>query len=157
MSPADCRLHVFPSIEKAQEIWIKGETFTLKNLLLDDSLADYYEGGSIVIARLAPQDYHRFHCPIDGIFSHVKLINGGFYTVNPIAIKQKSIDVYCENKRFITTIQTENFGQVCFIAVGATMVGSIEITSPADRLFFSSFIIFYILLISFFRNGEERR
>ena len=61
VSPADCRINVFKSITSAQELWIKGSSFSLKALLKNDEMADYYENGSMIICRLAPQDYHRFH------------------------------------------------------------------------------------------------
>lgn len=63
VSPADCRLHVFTSVSEATRLWIKGKKFSLKELIQDDSYAQMFEGGSIVICRLAPQDYHRFHSP----------------------------------------------------------------------------------------------
>lgn len=58
-SPADCRLTAFPTIDLATEYWIKGEGFTIGRLLGSQELAQSFDGGSIVIARLAPQDYHR--------------------------------------------------------------------------------------------------
>lgn len=59
-SPADCRLTAFPTVDLATKYWIKGFGFTLEKLLGDTTLARQFEGGSIVIARLAPQDYHRW-------------------------------------------------------------------------------------------------
>ena len=61
-SPADCRLTAFPSIDLATKYWIKGAGFTIERLLGGDpELAQKFDGGSIIIARLAPQDYHRWH------------------------------------------------------------------------------------------------
>eukprot|EP01113_Clastostelium_recurvatum_P032709 TRINITY_DN4235_c0_g1_i1.p1 TRINITY_DN4235_c0_g1~~TRINITY_DN4235_c0_g1_i1.p1 ORF type:complete len:575 (+),score=184.18 TRINITY_DN4235_c0_g1_i1:53-1726(+) len=128
VSPADCRINVFPVIDEATRVWIKGRHFTLSNLLLDEDLAKKYEGGSLVIARLAPQDYHRFHLPVDGQLASNAPYDGTYYTVNPIAIREQ-IDVYTENKRMRTTIHSPQFGEVLYMAVGATMVGSINITS----------------------------
>jgi len=120
-------LNIFPTIDQAKKIWIKGEKFTLQNLV-GDTLANEFDGSALVIFRLAPQDYHRFHSPVDGVVGTMKLYeNGALYTVNPIAIREK-IDVYTENKRLVTTIKTPQFGNVLFIAVGATMVGSIRMT-----------------------------
>jgi len=128
VSPADCRLNVFPSIDIATDIWIKGSKFNLESLFSSPELAAKYETGSLVIARLAPQDYHRFHSPVKGKLTSYNVIDGAYYTVNPIAIN-KSIDVYCQNKRLVTEIDTKEFGDVCFVAVGATMVGSICMTA----------------------------
>jgi len=127
VSPADSRLNVFPTIDDATRIWIKGKHFTLQNLIKDDELANKYVGGSLVIARLAPQDYHRFHSPVDGIVGKFEKFNGSYYTVNPMAIREP-IDVYTENKRQRVVLSSNGFGDVLFIAVGATMVGSIVFT-----------------------------
>jgi len=127
VSPADSRLNVFETIEAATKIWIKGKNFTLQNLLKDETLAKEYSGGSLVIARLAPQDYHRFHSPIDGVLGKFVPYPGTYYTVNPIAIRE-AIDVYTENKRQRVIIKSPQFGDVLYITVGATMVGSINFT-----------------------------
>jgi phosphatidylserine decarboxylase len=131
VSPADCRLNVFPSLDIATDIWIKGSKFNLESLFEDPALAAKYQTGSLVIARLAPQDYHRFHSPVTGRLTNYKVIEGAYYTVNPIAIN-KSIDVYCQNKRLVTEIRTKEFDDVCFVAVGATMVGSICMTAEEE-------------------------
>jgi phosphatidylserine decarboxylase len=89
VSPADCRSVVFNKIERATEIWIKGRDFNMQRLLgpaYPDEAAKY-EGGALGIFRLAPQDYHRFHVPVDGILGEPKLIEGQYYTVNPMAIR----------------------------------------------------------------------
>lgn len=75
-SPADCRLSAFPTIDLATKYWIKGYGFTLARLLGSEDLAKSFDGGSIVIARLAPQDYHRWHSPIDGTVKSVTEIPG---------------------------------------------------------------------------------
>jgi len=128
VSPADCRMNVFLDINSAIELWIKGKSFSLRSFLQDDDLAKRYEGGALVIARLAPQDYHRFHFPVSGVLTKPTHIAGTYYTVNPVAVNQ-SVDVYCENKRAVATIESKQFGTVCYVAIGATMVGSICLTA----------------------------
>jgi len=128
VSPADSRLNVFVTIEEAQKVWIKGQHFNLASLLQDVDLAKHYEGGSLVIARLAPQDYHRFHSPVNGTIRSFTPIDGTYFTVNPVAVKT-SMDVYTENKRVVCPIETDEFGLVTFVAIGATMVGTITFTT----------------------------
>lgn len=45
---------------------MKGSEFTIERLLTDklSDIAPRFIGGSMVIARLAPQDYHRWHFPV---------------------------------------------------------------------------------------------
>ena len=127
VSPADCRLNVFESVNEATKLWIKGINFSLLTLLKDEELAKYFEGGSLVIARLAPQDYHRYHSPVDGVIVMNYHIPGTYYTVNPMAVRQK-VDVYTENARTVTIIDSPQFGKVAYVSIGAMMVGSIKIT-----------------------------
>ncbi|KAK3403478.1 phosphatidylserine decarboxylase-domain-containing protein [Sordaria brevicollis] len=129
VSPADCRSVVFNSIDTATNVWIKGREFTVKRLLGDAYPEDVarYEGGALGIFRLAPQDYHRFHIPVDGIMRQPKTIEGEYYTVNPMAIRS-ALDVYGENVRVLVPIDSPEFGRVMVICVGAMMVGSTVIT-----------------------------
>ena len=85
----------------------------------------------MAIARLCPSDYHRFHFPCDGIPAKPRLINGLLYSVNPIALK-KNVSILSENKRMITEIETDHFGTVLYIEIGATSVGSIRQTYTPD-------------------------
>jgi len=126
VSPADCRLTVFPEMLDATKLWIKGENFTIENLLgpRAPDLAARYVSGSLTICRLAPQDYHRWHWPVNGKVTKITHIAGNLLTVNPIAINRQ-VDVYTTNKRCIIEVETADYGTVLMIAVGATMVGSI--------------------------------
>ncbi|KAF2190196.1 hypothetical protein K469DRAFT_699807 [Zopfia rhizophila CBS 207.26] len=128
-SPADCRSVVFNTIDQAQAIWVKGREFTLQRLLGDAYPQDAkrYVGGSLGIFRLAPQDYHRFHIPVDGVMDEPKTIEGEYYTVNPMAIRS-ALDVYGENVRVLVPIDSVAHGRVMVICVGAMMVGSTVIT-----------------------------
>lgn len=122
-SPADCRLMVFDNAEEAKRIWIKGKEFTIPNLLNKADIAPKFEGCSMAICRLSPQDYHRWHVPLGGTLGPRTMVDGGLYTVNPIAVREP-VDVFTENKRCLMPIETEHFGTVMMIAVGAVMVGS---------------------------------
>lgn len=133
VSPADCRLHVFENIDIARQIWIKGHGFTLKTLLENEELENAFAGCSLVIARLAPQDYHRFHFPISGRLGDFIAQGDSLFTVNPIAINS-SIDVYSHNKRLSVAVTNERLGQMMYISIGATMVGSVVLTSQPGSL-----------------------
>merc|ERR1719273_2652456 len=124
VSPADCRMMVWDTILDSTKVWIKGARFTLENLLGAGSKVDVkkYEGGSFAIARLAPQDYHRWHYPVGGKVVSVEHIDGALYTVNPIAVN-KPVDVYTNNKRCIVEIEGKNCSFIMFV-IAASMVGS---------------------------------
>ncbi|KAF5316054.1 hypothetical protein D9619_006903 [Psilocybe cf. subviscida] len=129
VSAADCRLMTFETVQEATKLWIKGREFTVARLLGDayKADADRYVGGALAIFRLAPQDYHRFHVPVDGKIGPMTYIAGEYYTVNPQAIRT-ALDVYGENARKIVPIDSPQFGRVMAVCIGAMMVGSIVTT-----------------------------
>lgn len=122
--PADARYLAFENLAAVDGIVVKGKKFSLETLLQDARLVEKYREGSLVIARLCPTDYHRFHFPCSGVPGQSKLINGPLFSVNPLALRQ-NIEILAENKRMLTEIKTKHFGTLLFIEVGATNVGSI--------------------------------
>ncbi|EEP75333.1 conserved hypothetical protein [Uncinocarpus reesii 1704] len=134
VSPADCRSVLFDRIDEATKIWVKGREFSLERLLGKAYPEDVqrYKGGAMGIFRLAPQDYHRFHIPVDGVMGLPKTIEGEYYTVNPMAIRS-ALDVYGENVRILVPIDSVSHGRVMVICVGAMMVGSTVITRQAGE------------------------
>ncbi|MBA2368367.1 MAG: phosphatidylserine decarboxylase [Candidatus Protochlamydia sp.] len=129
--PADGRYFFYQDISQSDGFVVKGKKFRLTDLLQDPILAAKYEGGSMVIARLCPSDYHRFHFPCDCIPSSPRLINGCYYSVNPIAIK-KNLEIFTQNKRVLSELKSENFGKILYLEIGATNVGSIKGTATPD-------------------------
>jgi phosphatidylserine decarboxylase len=85
VSPADSRSVMYP-VSEVTTYWIKGREFTVGTLIQDDELAKHYS--HIAIFRLAPQDYHRFHSPVDATVGSAKEIVGNLYTVNPMAVHE---------------------------------------------------------------------
>uniref|UniRef100_A0A0W0EZ36 phosphatidylserine decarboxylase n=1 Tax=Moniliophthora roreri TaxID=221103 RepID=A0A0W0EZ36_MONRR len=135
-SAADCRIVVYPTVDLARKFWVKGANFNIPNLLQippDSPAAKDFEGGSISIFRLAPQDYHRFHSPIDGVVGDITDIEGQYYTVNPQAINQ-DFDVLTSNVRSVLYLTHTITGkQIAFVAVGALLVGSVKWTKGAEK------------------------
>ena len=122
--PADGRHIVVNDLSREQAIWAKGQSFNLKKLLGSAERAERYKHGSVLISRLCPTDYHRFHFPCSGIISESELMNGYLYSVNPIAL-MRNISYLWQNKRSITELNSDTFGKLCLLEVGATCVGGI--------------------------------
>ena len=126
VSPADGKILAYPDISNSDFI-IKGYRFDVFSFLDNPDLASKYHDGALLIIRLAPFDYHRFHFPVSGNISPNKKIEGDYYSVNPFALRKKA-EIFCLNKREYTIISNPLFGDVIMAEVGATMVGSIEQT-----------------------------
>lgn len=131
--PADGRHLAFPNVDEADGFYVKGLKFTLEDLLGDAELAARFAGGAMLISRLCPVDYHRFHFPVNGLPDEPRLIKGSLYSVNPIALR-RNIRYLVENKRMLTLIESPEFGTVAMLEVGATNVGSIAQTFVQERV-----------------------
>ena len=131
VSPADGKILAYQNIKEVDKFFVKGFEFTLEEFFNDKELAKKYEGGTFVIIRLAPADYHRFHFPVDGEISEVKKISGNYYSVSTHAIKT-NFKIFCENKREYAILKTEKFGDIAMFDIGATMVGGIVQTYKAN-------------------------
>ena len=123
ISPADGKILAYADISNSWFI-IKGYRFDVNSFLDNPKLAKKYRDGALVIIRLAPMDYHRFHFPVSGNISTNKKINGDYYSVNPFALRKKA-EIFCLNKREYSIFRSPLFGDVVMCEVGATMVGSI--------------------------------
>lgn len=124
VSLGDGRLSAYENINLDKLVQVKGFTYSLRELLMDDAAAMKYQGGTCLILRLCPTDYHRFHFIDSGTCSETKKLSGDYYSVNPIAL-QKVNNLFCQNKREWSIFHSDNFGDVLYVEVGATCVGSI--------------------------------
>jgi phosphatidylserine decarboxylase len=125
--PADGRHFGFEDVSKLEGIFVKGAVFDLGKLLGDAALTTRFQKGAMVLSRLCPVDYHRFHFPVAGIPAAPVLIDGPLFSVNPIALR-RNIHIFTENKRAVTQIKSDRFGLVVMLEVGATCVGSFDYT-----------------------------
>lgn len=130
VSPADGKILAYADISNSDFI-IKGYRFDIFSFLNNATLAQKYLNGTLVIIRLAPFDYHRFHFPVSGNISANTRINGDYYSVNPIALR-KMAKIFCLNKREFSIISNPLFGDVVMAEVGATMAGSMVQTYTGD-------------------------
>ena len=125
VSPADAKLLAFENISEIGNFFVKGQKFTLSDYLQNEQLAKKHENSALLIFRLAPNDYHRFHFPYDGEPSETTKINGAYFSVSPYALQPNFTRVFCENKREYLTLSTKDKGDILLSPVGATMVGTI--------------------------------
>ncbi len=130
--PADGRHLGFVDAEEVVGVFVKGQKWDLRRLIGDDDLYKEFSGGSLVLSRLCPVDYHRYHFPLAGVPGETVLINGPLFSVSPIALR-KNLDYMWQNKRTRTLLETPNHGKVLIMEIGATCVGSINQTYRAGE------------------------
>lgn len=122
IAPCDSKLSVYP-ITTAARFCIKNTEYTMESLLKDKSLAKRYEGGIFLLFRLTVGDYHRYSYADSGKKGENIHIDGIYHTVNPIA--NDHYPIYKENTREYTILESDCFGSMLMMEVGATMVGRI--------------------------------
>jgi phosphatidylserine decarboxylase len=125
IAPGDGRLLVFPKISETTIVNIKWMPIKLTDLFnKNETLTRRYANSSCGILRLCPADYHRFHFPVSGKAGITKTVPGLLHSVNPYALEQ-NIPVFCMNKRTLCELDSDEFGKVLLIEVGALFVGTI--------------------------------
>lgn len=114
---------------------VKGKYLTATDLLGGDpAVAATFVGGPLLIARLCPVDYHRYHYPDSGKVVDHWMVHGRYDSVNPVALRLKP-EVFIQNERQVTLLSTENFGRLAYVEVGAICVGKIVQTHRWNRPF----------------------
>jgi len=132
VSPADSKLLAISSINNTTKFFVKSKPFCLKTFFRDEDLAQKYQNGTLLLFRLAPRDYHRYHFPFDSIASEPRIIFGKLDSVNPIVYKSGFMPIQ-ENDRDIIILKSNIFGDVLFAPVGAMFVGRITHTYVPDQ------------------------
>ena len=121
ISPCDSKLTVY-TINEDLTLRIKDSYYSI-DTLVDNKVLDEYKDGYALVFRLTTDNYHRY-CYIDsgskGINYHIK---GIFHTVQPISLNKYNF--YKTNTREYTILNTNNFGKVIEVEVGALGVGRI--------------------------------
>lgn len=137
ISPADSFLSVY-GIKETAVFHIKGNDYSLEDFFgLDEiqnqtdeekskltRLVQKFSGGKCLVFRLCASDYHRYCYVDDGFQTENHFIEGKLYSVQPVALE--NFKVFTKNRRSWTILETNNFGEIAQIEVGAFSVGGIE-------------------------------
>ena len=122
-SPCDGKLTAY-KITADGVFNIKNSIYTIEDLLQDKKLSDEFLEGLCMIFRLTTDDYHRYAYIDNGQSIYRKKINGVLHTVRPIALNRYK--VFIQNAREYEVMQTDHFGRVIQMEVGALFVGRIK-------------------------------
>ena len=122
ISPCDGLLSAY-AISNDLVLPVKQSAYTISSLLRDDSLAAEFDGGVCLVFRLCVNHYHRYVYAESGVKGENIFIPGVLHTVRPVALEKRP--VFIENCREYTVIETENFGKMVQMEVGAMLVGRI--------------------------------
>jgi phosphatidylserine decarboxylase len=128
VSPVDAVITGIGSIQDGLMMNIKGQDYTIEELLNGSPRTVNYKNGYYYVLYLSPTDYHRIHSPIEGKIVEKDHIQGKVYPVNEFGLTHMR-RVLSRNERLTTYIQ-HTYGEIAVVKVGALNVSSIQYTVP---------------------------
>ncbi|MGD7043239.1 phosphatidylserine decarboxylase [Jeotgalibacillus proteolyticus] len=128
ISPCDGVLSVVEELTKDSTFVVKGQNYTISELLGTEKASEKYAGGTVLIFYLSPVDYHRVHVPLDAEVEHVYTLGKKAAPVNTLGL-QYGLRPLTRNYRLITNFNASGTS-FSHVMVGALNVNSIERTNP---------------------------
>ncbi len=122
-------------VQRMDKFWLKGEPYSLVDMLGDSEHTDRFVGGYVFQSFLSGANYHRWHAPIDGVVRDARVVNGLMFSEAESAGFDPSAGVLSEgydatvNTRGLVFIENTDpkIGLVCVIPVGITEISSVTI------------------------------
>lgn len=132
VSPVDAKITACGKIEAGLLLQVKGQDYTLDELLNGSPRTSQYLHGYFWVLYLSPTDYHRIHSPCEGEIVESEHIPGRVYPVNEFGLTSMK-RVLSRNERLVTYIRHE-IGEAAVVKVGALNVSSIKYVEPQPKL-----------------------
>ncbi|KAK1753044.1 Phophatidylserine decarboxylase-domain-containing protein [Echria macrotheca] len=133
-------------IKLRDRFWIKGQPYSVVDMLAYSPLADQFAGGTVYQAFLSALSYHRWHAPVSGTVRSAFVAEGTYFS-EPLLEHESAdgeIDVQIQDKgiagaqgyltalatRAVIFFEADNpaIGLIAFIGVGMDEVSTCEIT-----------------------------
>jgi phosphatidylserine decarboxylase len=125
VAPVDGKVLAYPRVNAGKTFRIKRALFDLEGLLQDPFLAATFSGGSMLVCRLGLADFHHVRFPDSGTPGHPCPIQGRYHAGGPYA-ERGLVPFFAENRRTVTRFESDHFGPMAIVEVGALTVGSIR-------------------------------
>lgn len=141
------------NVKKKDRFWLKGQPYSLADMLDFDENVDKFVGGTVYQAWLAAECYHRWHSPVSGTVVKIKNVPGTYfsglreYGFPEVSGNRNIPDPSGPNlsQRYITSVATRalvfiqadnpTIGLMCFIAVGMDEISSCEVfVKPGEKI-----------------------
>lgn len=124
------------------KFWIKGQPYSLIDLLHNDPWTSKFEGGTLYQAFLSALSYHHWNSPVSGTIVKAYNLDGSYYGevlsqgfdnprgADPVAANDSQAFLTETATRAVIFIKADNpkIGLMCFVAVGMGDVSNNEIT-----------------------------
>ncbi|MGM9987669.1 MAG: phosphatidylserine decarboxylase [Bacillaceae bacterium] len=132
VSPVDSVLESFGDITEESTFIVKGQGYSILDMLEKKSRAERYIGGKYMVLYLSPSHYHRIHSPMDGMVTERFTLGRKSYPVNQMGLTYGK-EPLSKNYRAVTEV-TSNDKHVAIVKVGAMWVNSIELLHEREQV-----------------------
>lgn len=133
---------VAQDVKAHDKFWIKGQPYSVLDMLAHDELAETFVGGTIYQAFLSALSYHRWHSPVSGTIVKAYVKDGTYYSEPPYTGPGGSAGPSAEGEntgqeylsalatRALIFIEADNssIGLMCVMPVGMVEVSTCDIT-----------------------------
>jgi phosphatidylserine decarboxylase len=130
------------NVSKRDKFWVKGQPYSVADMLASDPLASHFVGGTIYQAFLSALSYHRWHSPVTGKIKKVKHIQGTYFSeplfegfANPSGADptgqgpgQAYISAVATRVAIFIEADNSDLGLVCVLQIGMVEVSSCDVT-----------------------------
>ncbi|KAK5290588.1 hypothetical protein LTR99_011043 [Exophiala xenobiotica] len=139
--------HIAYRVRARDRFWIKGQPYSVTDMLAHDELAEHFVGGIIYQAFLNALSYHRWHSPVSGKIVKSYVQDGTYYSEPVFAHFDATHGADGKGEgtgqgyltatatRAIIFIQADNpaIGLMAVLAVGMAEVSTCDITVQQDQ------------------------
>ncbi len=134
-------LQVVHNVRETDTFWVKGQPYSLQNMMNFDPLAKDFVGGTVYQGFLSALSYHRWNSPVTGTIEKAYVVDGTYYLGNrytgfispdpdEVAPNDSQPFLSAVATRAVIFIRAKNskIGLMCVILIGMAEVSSCEIT-----------------------------
>ncbi|HEV7590523.1 MAG TPA: phophatidylserine decarboxylase associated domain-containing protein [Longimicrobium sp.] len=130
-------------VKALDRFWIKGQPYSLVNMLNAGELVERFVGGDVFQSFLSGADYHRWRAPVAGVVRHAEVVEALMFSDAESAGTDTTAGTFSQgyeasvNTRGLVYIESDDptIGMVCVIPIGITEISSVSIQVRAgDRV-----------------------
>ncbi|KAF9048959.1 phosphatidylserine decarboxylase-domain-containing protein [Panaeolus papilionaceus] len=142
------------NVKLHDKFWLKAQPYSLYDILDRSPDAAQFAGGTVYQGYLSPQDYHRWHAPINGTVKRAVNVPGVYFAALPdegaeaddpdlkpgdphgAAVRSQGW-LTVASARALVFIESDNvdIGLMCFVGIGMSEVSTCEIiVKEGDRV-----------------------
>lgn len=107
VSPSDAVLSIVPKLTQDSRFTIKGQDYTVAELIGSSERAQDYANGVALIFYLSPTDYHRVHSPVTGEITTSHTLGRESAPVNDLGLRFSKRPL-TRNYRRVTRLQVDH-------------------------------------------------